>query len=86
MKSITLHKLDPVLARALEERARSKGLSLNRTSQELLRSALGLDLGSVPDHTEAFGDLFGSWSREDLTEFNQRVADLERTDPADWES
>jgi len=42
MKSITLHKLDPDLDSELEQRARARGHSLNRTAHELLRTTLGL--------------------------------------------
>lgn len=86
MKSITLHKLDPALARALEERARSRNQSLNRTSQELLRTALGLDSRETSDLTEAFLDLFGCWTEADLAEFNANVLDLNTVDRSDWEA
>lgn len=35
---------------------------------------------------ETFLDLFGTWSQDDLDEFNRRNADLNRVDPSDWES
>ena len=85
MKSITMHKLDPVVARELGKRARAQGRSLNRTAQELLRIAMGLPGAKGIDRTDAFRDLHGTWSEEDLREFNERVADLGRIDPADWE-
>ena len=85
MKSITLHKLDPDVASELEQRARDQGRSLNRTAQELLRTALGLQRGKGTDRTESFHDLFNSWNREELLEFNKRSEDLGRVDPAEWE-
>jgi hypothetical protein len=85
MKSITLHKLDSALAGKLEQRARERGQSLNRTAQDLLRSALGLKGPQGFDRTDSFLDLFGTWNEEDVREFEERVADLNRVDPVDWE-
>ena len=84
MKSITMHKLDPLLARELEKRARAQGRSLNRTAQDLLRSALGLAESKGIDRTDSFKDLHGTWSEQDLIDFRERVVDLDRVDPADW--
>jgi plasmid stability protein len=84
MKSITLHNLDSALAEKLEERARERGQSLNRTAQDVLRTALGLHGKQEVDRTEAFLDLFGAWDEKDVQEFNLRVADLNRVDRADW--
>lgn len=85
MKSITLHKLDAALAEQLELAARQRGQSLNRTAQDLLRVALGIDRSPRIDRTEAFMDQFGTWSQDELDEFNRRNADLNRVDPIDWE-
>ena len=85
MKSITMHRLDPLVARELEKRARAQGRSLNSTAQDLLRAALGLSGSSPIDRTEAFRDLHGTWTQQDWREFRERVADLDRVNPADWE-
>jgi len=85
MKSITMHKLDPRVAEELERRARAQGRSLNSTAQDLLRSALGLSGAKGIDRTEAFKDLCGTWSDEDLRDFRKRTADLDRVDPSEWQ-
>jgi len=85
MKSITLHKLDSELAERLERLARERGQSLNRTAQDLLRVALGINRSSMIDRAEIFMDQFGTWSQEDLDEFNRRNADMSQVDPRDWE-
>lgn len=85
MKSITMHKLDPLIARELEKRAHAQGRSLNSTAQDLLRSALGLGGARGIDRTEAFQDLCGTWSEEDLRDFRERTADLDRVDPSEWQ-
>ncbi|MCA9416199.1 MAG: hypothetical protein KC931_15855 [Candidatus Omnitrophica bacterium] len=85
MKSITLHKLDSALAEKLEQVAHERGQSLNRAAQDLLRVALGIDRSPVIDRAEVFRDQFGTWSQEDLDEFNRRNADMSQVDPKDWE-
>jgi plasmid stability protein len=85
MKSITLHNLDREVAQELEKRARSHGHSLNRTAQDLLRVALGLQGSRGMDRTEIFRDLHGTWNEEDLNDFNERITDLQQVDLADWE-
>ena len=85
MKSITMHKLDPLVAKELERRARAQGRSLNSTAQDLLRSALGLSGAHGIDRTDAFKDLCGTWSDEDLRDFRKRTGDLDRVDPSEWQ-
>ena len=86
MKSITIHKLDDSLVRVLEERARREGVSMNRLVKSLLRAAVGLDKPPRTDHREEFLDLFGTWSEEEATRFDERIRELERIEPGDWES
>jgi hypothetical protein len=57
---------------------------LNKTAQDLLRAALGLDRPQGTDRTDAFRDLFGTWTQEDLAEFNRRISQFEEIDPGDW--
>lgn len=85
MKSITLHKLDDLLSESLEEEARKRGHSLNRTAQDLLRWALGIDNGKRIDRSEEFRDQFGRWTQEELEEFERNTADLRQVDPEDWD-
>ena len=85
VKSITMHKLDPLVAKELEKRARAQGRSLNSTAQDLLRSALGISGAQGIDRTDAFKDLCGTWGDEDLREFRERTADLDRVDSSEWQ-
>ena len=85
MKSITMHKLDPLIAQELEKRARAQGRSMNSTAQDLLRSALGLSGARGIDRKEAFKDLCGTWSEEDVRDFRERTADLDRVDLSEWQ-
>lgn len=84
MKSITVHGLDDQVYERLKRQAEAAGRSLNRTTKAILGAAVGLG-SAVPDHREDFLDLFGSWSEEDLREFQQATEDLRRVDAADWQ-
>lgn len=42
MKSITIHNVDDPLDRLLQERAKSQGMSLNKTIKFLLAESLGI--------------------------------------------
>lgn len=84
MKSITVHNMDDNLVQKISEKARQKGLSLNKTIKNLLQEALGLQPKKETDHTKDFQDLCGIWTDEDLEEFESSTADLDRIDPEDW--
>ncbi|MDQ8180820.1 hypothetical protein [Pelagicoccus sp. SDUM812005] len=85
MKSITIHKLDADLAEQLEKRARRDGTSLNRTVKSILRTSLGLDRKAIEDHRSDFTDLFGSWSQEDASAFDERTSKVQTVNSSDWE-
>jgi hypothetical protein len=85
MKSITIHGLSSSLDSMIRRKAKSLGLSINRTIKMILEEALGLSGSRPRDHREDFLDLFGSWSEEDEQEFNEAVGDFETVDEEDWQ-
>jgi len=84
MKSITIHGLDEHLDRTIRNLASREGLSMNKTIKKVLRSALGLDEQSITTRREQFTDLFGTWTKQDLEEFQERTADCSQINPSDW--
>ena len=84
MKSITIHGLDEHLDRTIRSLADREGLSMNKTIKKVLRSALGLDEQSMTTRREQFTDLFGTWTKQDLEEFQENTADFSQVDPSDW--
>ncbi len=84
MKSITIHKIEEPLNTLLRERAKSEGLSLNRTVKKLLEEALGVRPKADEERRKDFLELFGRWSRKEAREFRRRLGDLEKVDPKDW--
>lgn len=85
MKSITIHGIDEHLDRTIRSLADREGLSMNKTIKKVLRSALGLDDQGKTTRREQFTDLFGTWTKQDLEEFQKNIADLSQVDPSDWQ-
>jgi predicted HicB family RNase H-like nuclease len=77
MKSITVHGIDKVTEKLINERAKSAGTSVNKIVKELLAKALGLDKDRI-DHREEFMDLFGAWTEEEEKEFLEAVREMLR--------
>jgi hypothetical protein len=85
MKSITIHGLDDGLDKCIRDRAREKGLSINKTLKEVLGQAFGISDSLCQDHREEFVDLCGVWSDDDVLEFKKHLQASERIDMSDWQ-
>jgi len=85
MKSISVHGIDTETEKAIRERARAGGKSVNRVVKELIADSLGLGgPAKGPDNREAFADLCGSWTKEEADAFLNGIGLLETVDPKDW--
>lgn len=84
MKSITIHNLDDPLERLLQVRAKSQGMSLNKTIKSLLAEALGIRQNKTLNNKNEFMDLFGSWSAAEARSFLKAIHDFEKIDAKDW--
>jgi hypothetical protein len=73
-----------MLDKKIREKAKSQGLSLNKTIKKLLKKSLGINQGKETDHRDDFMDIFGAWSEEDLKEFNRAAIDFGKIDPDEW--
>jgi hypothetical protein len=58
---------------------------MNKTIKKVLRSALGLDDQGKTTRREQFTDLFGTWIKQDLVEFQKNTAAFSQVDPSDWQ-
>ena len=85
MKSITLHKIDGPLAELIKAKAKSEGLSMNKTVQKILEESLGVKPRSGKDHRKDFEEFCGMWSNSDLAEFKQKTEGLDTIDAEDWQ-
>jgi plasmid stability protein len=77
---LTIRNLPAPLADALEREKRRRGRSLNQTVIELLGQSLGVE----KSRSNGLGRLAGSWSDEDLREFEGAVAPFEQIDEELW--
>ncbi len=84
MKSITLHGLDDKLSKAIRKKAAEENKSLNKVIKQLLAKALGLEKDITESRRKEFECFLGSWSKDDLEEFNNNTKDLNTVDEDDW--
>lgn len=82
MKALTIRKVDPTLAKALERERKRRGTSLNQTVLDVLRRSLGV----IPGETRSNGlrALAGSWSAKEHHDFEAATAIFEQIDPELW--
>jgi len=83
MKSISVHGIDQEMEKAIEERAKNEGKSVNKIVKELIAKALGIG-ERPPDNRGEFTDLGGVWTEAEAAEFLELIADFETVDAKDW--
>ena len=79
---MTIRNVSEELSRALEQEKRRRGLSLNRTVLQIIEQSLGV--GSADRPSNGIARLAGSWSEEDLRQFELAVAPFEEIDDELW--
>jgi len=84
MKSISVHGIDEEMEKAIKERAKNEGKSVNKIVKELVARSLGM-AGRPPDNRAEFEDLCGVWTEEQASEFMELIADLEVVDAKEWQ-
>ncbi len=84
MKSITIHQIDEDIDKKLNELAREKRMSLNKTIKFLLRKALNLESNSKENRKKELIEFLGVWSKDDLNSFNKAVSEFEKISEEDW--
>ena len=82
MKALTIRNVDARLASALARETKRRNLSLNQTVLDVLRQGLGID-PSGPK-TNGLEKGAGTWTAEELEEFEANVAMFDRIDPELW--
>ena len=82
MKALTIRGVDAHLARALEKEQARRGTSLNQAVLDLLRQALGVS-GEGP-RSNGLAKLAGTWSAEELEEFEVHTESFEQVDEDLW--
>jgi hypothetical protein len=85
MKSITIHGIDTLLDDKIKEKAKREGISINKVIKKILGEALGFNSTATDNHEKDFLDLFGTWSKKDEQEFNERTQIFEIINPEEWQ-
>jgi hypothetical protein len=82
MKALTIRNVPKRLADALNRERRKKDTSLNSTVLDLLSRGLGVSDSEFPSN--GLAHLAGTWSQEELRQFEAAVAPFEAVDDDMW--
>ena len=85
MKSITIHGIDDPLAELIKSKARTEGLSINKTVKKILEESLGVKPREIGINRDDFEEFCGIWSDSDLAEFEDTTKDLRNINDKDWQ-
>ena len=84
MTTMTIRGLDDLTVKALKEKAKKEGSSVNAALVKLLQEELGI---KKKKRTVVYNDLdhlAGTWSDKDYKEFLQATADFAKIDENVW--
>ncbi len=84
MKAITLRNFPPEVARRVQERAKAKGISVNKAVIGLLEENLGTARSGTTRRHHDLDQLFGVWSAEQYEEFSKTLAEQREIDSEMW--
>jgi plasmid stability protein len=84
MSTMTLRGIDEKTAEALKERAQKEGTSVNAVTLRLIRESLGLDKRKRNVIYSDLDHLAGTWSQEQVSEFERNTAVFEKVDEEIW--
>ena len=84
MKTVTLRKLPPKLEKTIRQRAKQKGVSVNRAVISLLEEHLGTVEKRPAVEYHDLDALCGSWTKEEAAAFDKALAQQRAIDPDLW--
>jgi hypothetical protein len=85
MKTFSIHGIDEKTEKALKQRAKDEGRSVNKIVKELIAKSLGTShRNSAKDNRAEFADLCGAWTKEEADRFLESIDDLEVIEQSDW--
>ena len=85
MKSMTIHGIDKQLEDLIKSKAKSEGLSINKTIKKLLETSLGIKPQPSQKNLDEFKEFHGLWNREDLKVFEEKTAGIRTVANEDWQ-
>jgi len=80
MVQLTVRGVPEDIKRALEQRAKEQGLSVNRVVLGLVCRGLGRRLDGKPHRPRNLERYFGTWTEEKARAFEERLADQSRVE------
>ena len=81
---MTIRGLDDVTVKALKDKAKQEGTSVNTILLKILKEDLGLKKKSRIVVYNDLDHLAGTWNEKDFVEFQERVEDFEKIDAKLW--
>jgi len=84
MSTMTIRGLDDLTVKALKEKAKQEGTSVNAALVKLLQEELGI---KKKRRTIVYNDLdhlAGTWNDKDYKEFLKKIEDFEKIDKSIW--
>ena len=84
MTQLTVRDVDEHLGNELKREAEARGLSVNKLVLQLLRESVGLSPQSRPAVNTDLDYLAGTWSDEDVADFEHRLAEQRALDAELW--
>lgn len=84
MATMTVRGLDDSTIKALKEKAKQEGTSVNAALVNLLKEELGLKKKKRCVIYNDLDHLAGTWSEKDYDEFQKRIEDFEKIDENLW--
>jgi len=81
---MTIRGLDDVTVKALKDKAKQEGTSVNTILLKILKEDLGLKKKSRIVVYNDLDHLAGTWNKKDFVEFQERVEDFEKIDAKLW--
>ena len=84
MKAVTLRNLPASLDRTIRQRAKKKGVSVNKVVIGLLQDHLGEAEARPARRYHDLDSLAGSWTKQEAEAFDQTLAQQRTTDPEIW--
>ncbi len=84
MATMTIRGLDDLTVKALKEKAKQEGTSVNSTIVKLLKEDLGLKKKKLIVVHNDLDHLAGTWSDKEYKEFQKTMKDFEIIDESMW--
>lgn len=84
MPVMTIRGLDEITMKALKEKAKQDGTSINAALLKIIRKDLGLEKRKRTVVYDDLDHLAGTWDKRDFMEFQKNVEDFEKIDEKMW--